>query len=177
MQYENKKSHFSVIWISIITAIVLVGGVIFSYFVVKALSLKTSLTVIIDPVVVTASGENHLESARAFTFGKDDVKKYDTHIEAKLSNGQSIEYRFTFENSGETNVKIILSYSLTKQENISINYLKSNPNLKDDEIYVGLIQPSEKMRVVVSIGVVDLGADAYASGVFSLMLDDEGDRR
>ena len=176
LEQQSHKGRISVIMISIITAIVLGCGCVFSYCVYHALALKTSLTVIIDPVVVTKSGENHLENARAFTFSQNGKQNYDTHIETKLSEGQSMEYRFTFENSGETNVEVTLNYTLDKQENIMFDYLKYSETQKENEIFFGVIKPSEKMRVVVGVKVVDAGLDAFATGKFSLLLDDKGDR-
>jgi len=160
--------RFRVLILPFLTALILAVGLLFAYSNVRNLSKTTMLKVIVDPVIIMDSGENHLSSAEVFTYTSGNEKmKYTTHIEAKLSSNQSAEYRFNLINEGLTDVKYELSFNLDEKENVKVSFVSYDEN----EVSInGKVLPDKKMVKTVEVEIIDSTLEASIKGDIYLTL-------
>ncbi len=164
----SKLAKFRVLILPFLTAFILITSLLFAYSNVRNSNKTTMLKVIVDPVIVMDSGENHLSNAEVFTYTTGSEKrKYTTHIAAMLSSNQSAEYRFNLINEGTTDVKYELSFKLEEQKNVKVRFVSQDEN--ETSVH-GKILPDKKIVKIVEVEIIDETLDASVLGDIYLTL-------
>jgi len=173
---KNSKKGNVLLTISIASFVVLFLSVFVVFLVLRLSMPKTALECTIDPIIVSNYGENHLESARVFTFGRDSNEKtYNTNIETKLTNSQYMIYAYKFNNKGKTDVALKLDLTMQTKENVLITFIDDGTEKEyhDGVILNVIISPDEKINFKVIMRIDNSDNDATAKGKFVLNLEEK----
>ncbi len=178
---KKEKNHKLAMYLSISFGIVILVVVLLLFFMLKSCNnndYETRLQIIIDPLIVSGGGENHLNSAQIITFGEDgeESKEQSTYVQAKLTCGQVMEYRYAINNTGKIPVAVKLELNIEEQENIWVTYTigGANQEIGGNVLFDKVLSSQEKMDVRIYIRVANEDYDAFAKGVFVLNLEERG---
>ena len=181
LQTKKTKKKKWMLGLTISVSVLILIIIILLFFLLRACNTttqqQTKLQIVIDPLIITGSGENHLNNGQVIVFGEDDEsKEYNTHIQTRLNSGQVMEYRYSFVNSGETNIATKLELTLVDQENMWITYSIDGVEQQYDEkvLFDKTLTNGDKMNVKICIRVANEDYDAFATGVFTLTLEERG---